>query len=342
MSFQMKMDTVCSLYYTPTYTVSVLFTFVASPYLFWLLRPIEDTYKIKREIFVNILFAIPIYALYLLWERWFRKVAPGLSVTTPPALFVGGIFTSWIPLFDAVREHNAVVIDRNMMRSEGYESSEMSLKSSGLGNAISECANASVATHRPVAIPMEQSWEAKEKRDKNTRNVTLRLKRIGLGKNGSTEEPLRQGLEGFYQTLSNPKLYKSFREFATQDFTAECCSFYEHYTFLAEKISLCMLHLQSFQREGETPHYASKRFVLSSASAPDSMKPSYFLMKKLFIDPGSELELNIPSAMREEILTTMSVSNPIPMNIFDNTKNEVVYMLFSNTFEKWKALRPQK
>ncbi|KAI8799285.1 hypothetical protein BJ742DRAFT_157608 [Cladochytrium replicatum] len=278
-------------------------------------------------------------------ERFFRSVAPGLSVTTPPALFFGGIFSSWIPLIDAIREHNTNAIDRNLMKTASYETSETVLRSSTIWSGSSGSARASLSrlsTTQPAVLitPSDRSWEVEEKRDDKARNtVSFSLKMVGLGKEN---KPLKSGVDGFYQTLSNPELYKSFREFATQDFTAECCSFYEHYTFLAEKISSSMLSQTPPQKITEQVHYASKRFALPPIPAPDTIKPNFLLMKKLFIDPGSDLELNIPSAMRAEILSTISGSNPIPMNVFDDTKNEVVYMLFSNTFEKWKAVQPRK
>ncbi|KAI8814981.1 hypothetical protein BJ742DRAFT_781829 [Cladochytrium replicatum] len=294
-----------NLYYLPTMVIVALFTVILAPLMLWYLKRIEDTYKIKRELFVSIITCLPIYILYFIWDRFLRSVAPGLSITTPPTLFIICTISGWMPLVQAAEEHRAGVPGK------------LFTKRTSTGSEIT--------SYTPVDS-MIKAWEeeAQSKIAQAKKQTKTRL----------SCPPSSQA--GFYETLSNPEIYKRFRDFSAKDFTVECCAFYEHYTHLTKKIAPFLI---SKGIEISTPdmHIASKDFMLPSIEAPENVRPTCMTMRDLFFVPGSELELNLPSSVRSAVLNSINTSNPIPMNVFDASKNEVVHMLFSNTFEKWQS-----
>ncbi|KAI8809810.1 hypothetical protein BJ742DRAFT_224879 [Cladochytrium replicatum] len=316
LEFSVRPDENGVWYNISSYMVAGAFMVIIGPAFLWYLRRIEDTYKIKRELFVSILTLFPLYILLFIWDRFLKHVAPGLSVGTPLVLLITGTFS--------VQE-----ADRQWSGSERTQGGSRSSRI--MGNA-SESTRPSFTRAQSSVAPKPDTPESYNE------TPVMRLhgnKDIGqkgkvLGSMKVVRQPHQSaevcGRDGFYQTLTDPECYQAFRKFAAQDFTVELCSFFEHYVHLAKKV------LTSPDSEvvgslgiipNEMVNIASKQFSLPSASAPDSLRPSYILMKKLFFVSGSELELNIPSTMRSAVLAGVTNSNPISMNVFDATKNEV-------------------
>ncbi|KAI8814983.1 hypothetical protein BJ742DRAFT_781838 [Cladochytrium replicatum] len=328
-------------YYAPIYFF-VIFFVLFSPALLWSMRNIQDTYKIKRELLSSIGCTFPIYVLHFVWDQMevLKDLAPGLTITVPPALIIMSIFSGWLPLFDAINENWTSQRAKEENR-DGWDS----------GTIIHH--SRSPTQNEPVSRPSDPAKEKAETaistaKPTSEERPAKQWRFLSKAKNLTAAEPDLSGRDGFYRTLTDPELYRQFREFAAQDFTVECCSFYEYYVHLAQNVTSCVppepppIEEVGVGEESPTsgpPHVASKRFMLPSADAPDPLRPAYFLMKKLFFVPGSELELNIPSAMRANILNVVKEPNPIPMNVFDAAKNEVMYMLFTNTFDKWKMIK---
>ncbi|KAI8814982.1 hypothetical protein BJ742DRAFT_131 [Cladochytrium replicatum] len=187
---------------------------IIGPASLWYLRQIEDTYKIKRELFASILVLFPLYVLHFIWDRFFRNLAPGLSVFTPPVLVISSIFSGWIPLADAVREDRSSRLNEGDRKWSGSESSQTGSRSSRLMGNTSESTRPSLTrTRSSVATKPETPDSHNETPLTSMHGVKETMQK---GKTQGSTKLIRQPLQhvevsgraGFYQTLTDPERYQ--------------------------------------------------------------------------------------------------------------------------------------
>ncbi|KAI8811021.1 hypothetical protein BJ742DRAFT_885963 [Cladochytrium replicatum] len=95
----------------------------------------------------------------------------------------------------------------------------------------------------------------------------------------------------------------------------------------------------SFTNEPETPWWtdfnpASRASKLPHFPVPDTLKDLYLGVYEQFFVRGADQELNVPGRMLNEVRNQFQAGD-IWLDIYDTAKNEVMMMLYLNTYSKW-------